>query len=93
MSRWSNLSQMKEQDKAIVRDLSKTNINNMHDGELKAIIIRILNGLEKRKEDINETLTTVIEELKEIQSTMEDVINKTGSMLDAMNSRLDKAEE
>ena len=39
---------MKEQDKATARDLSKTNINNMADGEFKTIIITILTGLEKK---------------------------------------------
>jgi len=29
MPRWRNLSQMKEQDKAMARELSKTDINNM----------------------------------------------------------------
>lgn len=40
------LSQMKEQDKATVRDLSERDISNIPDGELKKIIIRILTGLE-----------------------------------------------
>ena len=40
---------MKEQDKAVVRDLCETDISNMPDGEFKAIIISILIGFEKRK--------------------------------------------
>ena len=40
---------MKEQDKAIARDLHEIGISNMTDGEFKARIIRILNGLEKRR--------------------------------------------
>ena len=40
-----NLSQIKR-TKATARDLSKTNISNMPDREPKAIIIRILTGLE-----------------------------------------------
>ena len=44
---------MKEQDMAMARNLSKTDISSMPYGEFKAIIIRILAGLEKRIEDIS----------------------------------------
>ena len=47
---------MKEQDKAMARDLSKTDTSNVPDGKFKATIIRILTGLGKRMEDISETL-------------------------------------
>ena len=40
MPRWRNLLQMKEQDKAMARDLGKTDISNMTDEEFKATIIR-----------------------------------------------------
>ena len=40
----------------------------MSDGELKVTFIRILTRLEKRTEDIRETLTTEINKLKNIQS-------------------------
>ena len=49
MPRQRNLFQMKEQDKAMTRDLRKPDISNMPDGEFKATIIRILTGLEKRR--------------------------------------------
>lgn len=39
---------MKEQDKIIARDLSKTEISNVPDREFKVIIIKILPGLEKQ---------------------------------------------
>ena len=38
---------MKEQDKAIDRDLSFTYFNNISDGEFKATMIRVLTELEK----------------------------------------------
>ena len=40
---------MKKQDKAMARDLSKTDISYIPDGEFKAIIIRTFTGLEKRR--------------------------------------------
>ena len=42
--RQRNLSQMKEQDKAIARDLSETGISNMPDGGFKTMIMRIFTG-------------------------------------------------
>ena len=57
MKRQRNPSQMKEQDKATARDLNETAISNVPDRVLKAMIIRILAGLEKRVEDMSETLT------------------------------------
>ena len=41
---------MKEQDKAMARNLSKTDISNIPDGDFKVTIIRILTGLEKRRD-------------------------------------------
>ena len=46
-----------------------------------------------RKEDIRETLTTEIKELKKNQLEIKNTINEIGNRLDAMNSRLEKAEE
>jgi len=51
---------MKEQEKAMDRDQSKTDISNIPDGQFKAMIIRILTGLENRAGDISETLNTEI---------------------------------
>ena len=70
MQEQRNLSKMK-QDKATVRDLSRTDRSNMADKEFTARIIRTLIGLEKTIKDISETLTTVIKELKKIISHAE----------------------
>ena len=64
MPKHRNSFQMKEQDNITARDLSKSHISNMPDGQFKATIIRILPGLEETIEDITETLTIEIKELK-----------------------------
>lgn len=46
MGRWRNLPQMKEQEKAMARDLSEADISDMLDGVFK-MIIRIHIGLRK----------------------------------------------
>ena len=47
---------MKEQDKITARDLNKANVNNMSSREFSVVVIKIFIGLEKRVEDLNETL-------------------------------------
>ena len=47
---------MKEQDKAIARDLSKTDGSNMPYREFKVMIIKIPTGLQKRMEGMSVTL-------------------------------------
>jgi len=49
---------MKGQDKITAGDLTETDIRNISEGVFKAMIIRILTGLEKRVEDMSETLNT-----------------------------------
>ena len=39
---------MKDQDKVMSRDLSKTDVSSMPDGEFKAMIIRIFTGFDIR---------------------------------------------
>ena len=84
---------MKEQNKATARDLGKTGMSNLPDGEFKATIIRILTGLEKRIEDIRETFTTEIKEFRKNQLEMKNAIKKNQNRFDAMNIRLEEAEE
>ena len=43
---------MKEQDKAVARDLGETDTNNIPDREFKAMIIWILTGFERRMNDV-----------------------------------------
>ena len=54
--------------------------------------MRVLTTLEKRMEDINETLTTEIKEVKKNQK-MKSTINGIRNMHDAKNSRLKESEE
>lgn len=84
------MSQMKEQDKIIAGDISKTEISNMTDREFKVIIIKILKGLEKRVEDISETLN---KEIKNNISKMKNSISEIKNTIDGINSRLQKVKE
>lgn len=50
-------------------------------------------GLEKRTEDLSETLTTEIKQLKKNQPEMKHAITKIRTTLNAMNSRVEEAQE
>ena len=73
----------------MARDLSETDVSNMPDREFKAMIIRILTGLEKRVEDINETFNTKIRNnIGEIKGSINETRNMhDGTKLQAGRSR------
>ena len=54
------MSQIKKQDKVMARDLSKRVISNIPEKEFKVMIIKKkkCTGLEKKVEDMSETLNT-----------------------------------
>ena len=54
------MSQVKEQDKITARDLNGMEVSNIRDKEFKLVVIKILPGLEKRVEDLSETLNKEI---------------------------------
>ena len=58
MGRQENVSQKKEQNKAVARDLSKTEISNRPNKEFKVLITSTLTQLEKRVEDISKFLNS-----------------------------------
>jgi len=65
-------------------------IINMPDREFKVMTMKILTGLEKRVEDISETLNT------EIRNNIAEIKGSIGEMrntFDGMNNRLGEAEE
>lgn len=67
----------KERTKIVMaRDLIETDINNMSDPEFKAIIIRIIGGLEKSIEGTREFLSTEIKDLKTSQAKMKIAITE-----------------
>ena len=89
--RQRNSSQEKEQEMVMASDLIKTDISNIPDGEFKAIVIRILAGLEKCMEDIRESLTAEIKELKNNQAEVKDALTEIGNKLDVMVTNMEEA--
>ena len=79
MTRWKNSPQKEEQETVPkARDLINTDIGNMSDLEFRMTIIQaLLAGLEKRMEDIRETLSREIKalfgEIKELKSNQVEI--------------------
>ncbi|KAF0876727.1 LORF1 protein, partial [Crocuta crocuta] len=72
--------------------LRKTDISNRTEQELRTIIIKLMAGLEKRMEDIRETMTTNTMELKNSYDELTNVINEIHNKLQASNARIQEAE-
>ena len=55
MRRQRNMSQMKEQNKTPGKELNKMEISNLLDTEFKTLVIRMLNELRERVDELSET--------------------------------------
>ena len=58
----------------MARELIKTGISNMSEPEFKTMIIKILAGIEKSMEDIKESLTAEIKDLRTSQVEVKNAI-------------------
>lgn len=65
----------------------------MPNREFKGMIIKILTGIEKRVDDISETLMKDIGNIFKTQSDMKSTMHYIKNTLDGMNIKLDKVEE
>ena len=75
MSRWRNSSQKKEQE-VMDRDLIKTDVINMPEPEFKTRITKILGGFEKSIEDIRESISAEIKDLKSSPAKIKNAITE-----------------
>ena len=55
MGRQRNMSQMKEQNKAQKKELNKMEASNLSDAGFKTLVIRMLNELRERVDELSET--------------------------------------
>ena len=56
MMKWKNSPQKKFQGEMTAKELLKTAINNISDQEFRIIVLRLITGLEKRREDSRESM-------------------------------------
>lgn len=65
---------VEKESKMRARDLNKTEVSNMPAGEYKAMVIKILTGLEERVEDLNDSLNKEIKNMKNSQSKIKNLV-------------------
>ena len=77
----------------MTKDLTRADISEMSELELKTVIIRILSGLEKSLEDNRESLYVEIKGQKSIKAEIKNAIIEIQTQMEAINTRMDEAEE
>ena len=70
MGRQRRMYHMKEQSKASEKELNKMETSNLPDAEFKALVIRMLNELGRRIEELSENFN---EEIEDIKMVIEDI--------------------
>ena len=67
MRRQKNTFQAREQDKTPEKELNETEINNLPEKEFKQKVIRMLNDLGRRMDELSENIKKELENLKRNQ--------------------------
>ena len=93
MRRQRNTQQMKEQGKKPPDQTNKEEIGSLPEKEFRVRIVKMIQNLGNRVENIQETFKNDLEELKSKQTVMKDTINEIKISLEGINSRITEEEE
>ena len=84
---------MKEQGKNPPDQTHEEEIGSLPEKEFRVMIVKVIQNLGNRMEEIQETFNKELEELKSKQTMMNNTINEIKNSLEAINSRVTEAEE
>ena len=70
MKKQKIMSQMKRQDKATEKQLKKVEIENVPDSEFRIMTVKMIQGLGKRMEKMQENFTTDLEVVLKVTSLL-----------------------
>ena len=76
--------QMKEQDKIPEKQLNEVEIGNVPEKEFRIMIVKMIQDLRIRIDEMQETFNKDVEELKRNQATMKNTINEIKNTLDGI---------
>ena len=93
MRRQRNTQQMKEQGKNPRHQTNEEEIGSLPEKEFRVMIVKMIQNLGNRMENIQETFNKDLEELKSKQTMMNKTINEIKNSLEGINSRITEAEE
>ena len=87
------MQQMKEQSKNPPDQTNEEEIGNLPEKEFRGMIVKMIQNLGNRMENIQETFNKDLEELKSKQTMMNNTINEIKNSLEGINNRITEAEE
>uniref|UniRef100_A0A9L0T2X6 L1 transposable element RRM domain-containing protein n=1 Tax=Equus caballus TaxID=9796 RepID=A0A9L0T2X6_HORSE len=93
MRQQRSMFQVREQDKTPEKELNETKINNLPDKVFKQKVIRMLNDLGRRMDELSENGNKEFENIKKNQSEMKNTILEMKNSLEGFNSRVGDTEE
>ena len=93
MRRQRNKQQVKEQSKNPPDQTNEEEIGSLLEKEFRVIIVKMIQNLGNRMEEIQEMFNKDLEELKSNQTMMKNTINEIKNYLKGINSRITEAEE
>ena len=84
---------MKEQGKNPPDQTNEEEIGSLPEKEFRVMLVKMIQNLGNRMENIQETFNKDLEELKSKQAMMNTTINEIKNSLEGINSRITEAEE
>ena len=93
MRRQRNTQQMKEQGKKPPDQTNEEEIGSLPEKEFRVRIVKMIQNLGNRVENIQETFKNDLEELKSKQTMKNNTINEIKNSLEGINSRITEAEK
>ena len=91
-----NMSQMKEQGKNLQDQIKEEEIGNLPEKQFRVMIVQMIqnlrNRMEARIEITQEMFNKDLEELKNKQTKMNNIINEMTNTLEGINNRITEAE-
>ena len=97
MKRQRTITQMREKGKTPENQLSKEEILSLQEKDFRLLMLKMMqdigNKLEAKMDNLQQTLTKEIQDIKLKQEEMQNTITETKNSLEAANSRIQEAEE
>ena len=84
---------MKEQGKNPPDQTNEEEIGSLPEKEFRIMLVKMIQNLGNRMENIQEMFNRDLEELKSKQAIMKNTINEIKNSLEGINSRITEAEE
>ena len=91
--KWKNSPQNKLQEVPTANKLIKNDLSNVTEKEFRIIVIKLITGLEKSREDSREYITTEIKGLRNSQEELKTAINELQNKMEVTTVRIEEAEE